>query len=90
MPLTQLAQKARSAIMSTLLTQLSQQAKTLSSEERATLAEELLASLQEAEEPAIEAAWDDEIRKRLDEVERGVAKLVPAEQVFAEIRRMAL
>lgn len=76
--------------MSTLLSQLSQQAKTLSPEERATLAEELLASLHEEQDSTIEAAWDDEIRRRLDEVERGVAKLVPAEQVFAEIRRMAL
>ena len=44
--------------------------------------------MREAEDPAIEAAWDDEIRKRLDEVEHGVAKLIPAEQVFAEIRAM--
>ena len=75
--------------MSNLLDELSQRARALSPEDRATLAEELLASLQESAHPEIEAAWDEEIRTRLDEVERGVAKLVPAEEVFAEARRIA-
>ncbi|OIQ77619.1 putative addiction module component [mine drainage metagenome] len=73
--------------MSNLLVELSQRARTLPPEERAQLAEDLLASLQEDGNPEIEAAWDEEICKRLDEIERGVAKLVPAEEVFAEARR---
>ena len=74
--------------MSNLLVELSRRARTLPPEERAQLAEDLLASLQEDGNPEIEAAWDEEICKRLDEIERGVAKLVPAEEVFAEARRI--
>lgn len=73
--------------MSILFTELSERARQLPPEERAQLAEDLLASLQEIT-PEVEAAWDDEIRKRLDEIERGVAHLVPAEDVFAEARRV--
>ena len=36
----------------------------------------------------IEDAWGVEIKRRLDEVESGTAKLIPAEEVFAEIRRL--
>jgi putative addiction module component (TIGR02574 family) len=36
----------------------------------------------------IEAAWAEEIKRRLEEVESGTAKLIPAEEVFAEIRRL--
>lgn len=75
--------------MSNLLAELSQRARALPPEERAKLAEELLASLQEDADPEVEADGDEEIRRRVDEVERGVAKLVPAEEVFAEARRIA-
>ena len=74
--------------MSNLLVELSRRARMLPPEERAQLAEDLLASLQEDGNPEIEAAWDEEICRRLDEIERGVAKLVPAEEVFAEARRI--
>lgn len=74
--------------MSTLLSELSQRARALPTEERAQLAEDLLASLQENPAPEIEAAWDVEILRRLAEVESGVAKLIPAEEVFAEARRI--
>lgn len=74
--------------MSDLLSELSKQAKTLPPEERAQLAEELLASLQGWQSIEIETAWDSEILRRLDEVERGVAILIPAEDVFAEARRI--
>ena len=75
--------------MPNLLAELSKQAKTLPPEERSQLAEELLASLQEWAGTEIEAAWDSEILRRLDEVERGVAILIPSEDVFAEARRIA-
>ncbi len=74
--------------MSDLLSELSRQARTLPPEERAQLAEELLASLQGFQSIEIETAWDSEILRRLDEVERGVAILIPAEDVFAEARRI--
>ena len=74
--------------MSGLLAELSLRAKELVPEERAQLAEELLASLQEHATAGVEAAWDDEIRRRVAEYERGEAKLVSAEDVFAEARRL--
>jgi len=75
--------------MSNLFSELSQRARTLPPEERAQLAEDLLASLQEGADVVVEAAWDEEIRLRLDEVERGTAILIPAEEVFAEARRIS-
>jgi putative addiction module component (TIGR02574 family) len=73
--------------MSNLLAELSKQAKMLSLEERAQLAEELLGSLHEDAPGDVESAWDAEILRRLQEVENGTAILVPAEDVFAEARR---
>lgn len=75
--------------MADLVAELSERARGLSAEDRARLAEELLASVQQdASDPQVEDAWKAEIRRRLDEVENGTAKLVPADEVFAEIRRL--
>lgn len=57
----------------------------LPSEERADLAQRLLASLDR--DPEVEAAWDEEIRRRLADLEAGRVKSISAEEVFAEIRR---
>lgn len=73
--------------MSSLTDELSRKARALPPEERIRLAEELLSSVQESDEE-IEAAWAEEIERRLEEVESGTAKLIPAEEVFAEIRRL--
>jgi putative addiction module component (TIGR02574 family) len=73
--------------MSGLIDELSRKARTLPPEERIRLAEELLSSVQDSDEE-IEAAWAQEIERRLEEVESGTAKLIPAEEVFAEIRRL--
>lgn len=57
--------------------------------QRAELARRLLESLDpEADEsPAIiEAAWDEEIRRRLDEYDTGGVKTIAAKTVFAELR----
>lgn len=73
--------------MSTLVEELSQKARQLPPEERIQLAEEPLATVQEVDSE-VEAAWDKEIRRRLTEIENGTAKLIPAEEVFAEVRRI--
>ena len=36
----------------------------------------------------VELAWDEEIKPRIAEIDSGTAKLVPAEEVFAEVRRL--
>jgi putative addiction module component (TIGR02574 family) len=74
--------------MTTTVDELTMKARSLPAEDRARLAEDLLSSLQEDADPATEAAWDKEIRRRLDEVEAGTATLIPAAEVFAEVRRM--
>lgn len=61
----------------------------LPSQERARLAHRLLVSLDEdADEDMaeVERAWEEEIRRRLAELEAGTAELIPAEEVFAELR----
>lgn len=64
---------------------LSARARALSPTERARLAEELLASL-DPQEVDVEAAWDEELRKRIDEVETGAVQLIPADRAFAQVR----
>ena len=60
----------------------------LSAQDRAELARFLIQSLDDddADEDA-EAAWDAELTRRAEEIETGRVEGVPADQVFAEIRR---
>jgi putative addiction module component (TIGR02574 family) len=73
--------------MTTLVDELSQKALELPAEERVLLAERLLATVHEVD-PEVEAAWDVEIQRRLTEIDRGTAKLIPAEEVFAKVRSL--
>ena len=73
--------------MSSLIDELSRKAHSLPPEERIRLAEELISSVQDSDEE-VEAAWEEEIKRRLEGVESGAAELIPAEEVFAEIRRL--
>lgn len=75
--------------MSTTLEELEQQARSLSAEERARLAEMLLESLREPPLAEIEAAWDREIEERAAAYERGELQTFSAEDVLAEARRLA-
>ena len=51
---------------------------------RARLAERLIASLDEEDE--IEQAWNEEVARRVREVDSGEVKLVPGKQVMDRIR----
>lgn len=75
--------------MSDTLEELERQARSLSAEERARLAEMLLESLQDAPLAEIEAAWDREIEERVAAYDRGELQTHPAEEVFAEAWRLA-
>lgn len=59
---------------------------TLPPDERAWLAEELIASLDEGQDAEIEAAWAAEIEKRIAEVESGEVETVSWEDARARIR----
>jgi len=74
--------------MSTTVEQLATQAIALSAEDRARLADLLLASLPAEEGPEIDPAWDQEVRRRVETVESGAARLIPAEDVHAEARKL--
>ena len=69
-----------------LVAELSQKSQALRPEERVRLAELLLDSVHPSGGPAIEDAWDEELKRRIDEVDRGVATLVSAEDAFAQVR----
>ena len=70
--------------MDVTLEQLEAAALSLSPEERARLAERLLASLED--DPEITAAWVAEARRRNEEIEAGRVVPIPAEEVFAKAR----
>jgi len=55
-------------------------------DERGSLAEDLLDSLQSDEERAIEREWIAVAERRLDEVESGVVKPIPVEESIARAR----
>ena len=74
--------------MPTLVEELSARAKTLPTEDRARLAEELLDSLQGESDAEVESAWDREIERRVAEIESGAVQLISAEEVHAEARRL--
>ena len=74
--------------MSALLAKLEQQACTLLPEERAQLVEVLLESLQDTSLSEIESEWEREIEKRVAAFDKGEMQTFPAEEVFAEARRM--
>lgn len=67
------------------VTELTQRAHALPPEDRARLAEALLASLEGDDDTG--SAWDEELRKRIEEVESGAVKLVSANEAFARVRR---
>jgi putative addiction module component (TIGR02574 family) len=47
----------------------------------------LIESLDGPADPNVEEAWAQEIERRVRQVEKGEAELIPAEEVFARIRR---
>ncbi len=73
--------------MNTSLKQVEEQALCLSAEERAKLAEVMLASLA-SPLADIEAAWVEEIEQRVAVYDRGDIPSYPAEEVFAEAKRI--
>jgi putative addiction module component (TIGR02574 family) len=75
--------------MTISLADLEDQARSLTPEERARLAEVLLESLQDTALSEIEAAWQREIEQRVAAYDRGELVTFSAEQVFAEAKHIA-
>jgi putative addiction module component (TIGR02574 family) len=74
--------------MSITVEELEREARSLSPEERARLADVLLDSLRDAPLAEIESAWDREIEERVAAYDRGELKTFASEDVFAEARRL--
>lgn len=70
--------------MATQLEIVEAQALKLTAEERAQLADRLISSLFEDHE--IEAAWAEEVERRIEEIESGRAKLMPAAEAITRAR----
>lgn len=74
--------------MSSSLEKITEQARALPAEERVKLVEALLESLRSPLSD-VEAAWSEEIARRVAEFDRGEIATYPAEDVFADARRIA-
>jgi len=57
----------------------------LPGEDRAQLAQRLLASLDR--DPEVETGWDHEIKRRIAELEAGLVETIPVEEVLSNARR---
>lgn len=75
--------------MATPVEDLFEQASSLDEGDRATLAGLLLESLEHRVDEDFESAWQDEIQWRLTELDSGVVKLVPWEEVRLRLRKSA-
>jgi putative addiction module component (TIGR02574 family) len=77
--------------MDAMLDELEAQAMKLTVRERGELVHRLLVSLDGEPEDTpeqITKAWDEEIARRVAEIDAGTAVLIPEEEVFAEIDAM--
>ena len=63
------------------VSKLLEQALSLSVEEQEALAESLISNLGGKVDEAVLAAWDEEIRKRIADLDSGKAKTIPWEEV---------
>ena len=70
--------------MAALFIEIERQARELSADDRARLAEVLLESIQESTIEEVQAAWDQEITARVAALKNGSATLYPAADVFAQ------
>ena len=58
----------------------------LTAYERAEVAEQLIASLDEVPDTGVEQAWQEEVQRRLGQIERGEVKTIPWEEVQRRLR----
>ena len=74
--------------MPVTLEQVTEEVRELSRQDREQLLARLIRDLEPVENLSaaeIESAWDNEIARRLEEIDSGKVKAIPAEEVFARI-----
>jgi len=69
--------------------ELAEQGKSLSPEERVRLLDLLLESLEPEVMPDADAAWEAEIKRRVEAYERGEGQLYDLDEVMAEAAKIA-
>jgi putative addiction module component (TIGR02574 family) len=69
------------AQMSPELSKLFDEASMLPLEEQELLANSLLSHVADNTDQSVQAAWDEEIQRRLDDIRSGKAKMIPLEEV---------
>jgi putative addiction module component (TIGR02574 family) len=62
-----------------------EEARKLSPDEQDWLAECLLIKDESVSAAEVESAWGDEIKRRLDEIDSGAIKMIPVEEVLADM-----
>ncbi|MCI0334680.1 MAG: addiction module protein [Planctomycetes bacterium] len=72
--------------MDTQAEQVLQTALGLSPNDRAEIAASLIESLDEETEQDVEAAWADEIKRRLDSIDKGEVELIPWDEALRSMR----
>ena len=75
--------------MPVTLEQVTEEVRELSRPDREQLLARLIRDLEPVENLSaaeIESAWDNEIARRLEEIDSGKVKAVPAEEVFARLQ----
>lgn len=69
------------------LSEVLEKALSLSTQDRGLLIDRLIASLdEEPAEEGVEAAWDDEIKRRIEDIRSGRVKTVPGEEVLGRLK----
>jgi len=75
------------AQMTPEVSKLLEQALSLSVEEQEALADSLISNLGGKVDKGVQAAWDDEVKRRIEELDSGKAKTIPWEEVRERNRR---
>ena len=73
--------------MSSKLTEITQDALRLPQDEQLRLARTLLERSEASGQPDVDAAWEEEIERRIKNIDAGLAKSRPFAEVVAEIDR---
>jgi putative addiction module component (TIGR02574 family) len=73
--------------MSAIANKVFEEALSLPSDERVSLVEKLLTSLNLPIQAEIDRLWMEESERRVSQIERGDVELIPGDEVFAKIRR---
>jgi Putative addiction module component len=68
--------------------QLTEELLSLPSASRALLADKLVESLEFDTDPAIQAAWTTEAKRRRDAIRSGSVEAIPGDEALAQVRRL--